>query len=301
MPSLSLNIAFNPGISHKKENTKWVIRYEVPIGSKDGRNYIKVPLSSWASNYFDHFVHIREYVSWNNPERLFGFSERKAFEQELHALKRDAGYSSELSPPITADSFRVGDLCSRVLRNTLAGLTFDKACEKALHCGEHVAKDSIKRYLGTRVDRLKGEKRKFEELTMTELHPDIAVPVRGPFRKKWIAHYFKASDSFMHVLSSLYTAISGEGSSEKPPSPASYRNYCGKIGEKLFEDPSKIDPSMVALLDHLLETGKYKKGGMAKGLIVLCMASCGDLHAGNWRNAEVPQRMFDYLKRDVCP
>lgn len=280
------------------------IRYQVST-VKHGQDWKVHELSLSAHLHLKRFLKVKMNVAWEDPTKLFGFKSTIQVHEQLKELSLLSGYPKEVQ--FTPDSIRAGELCARAMRHFLYAdsNTADDAVEASLHRSENVEKASVKRYLGTRLDHLKGakqKKRKFEELSIGELHPDLdGVGLEGPFRKERIGHHFKASIFFMRTLSSLYTEISGEGPSEKPPSPLSCRSYCAKIGEELFKDPSKIDSSMVALLDHfLVESGSCADNKVkAQGLIVLCMTSCGELHAGNWREAKVSSCIKGRLTREI--
>lgn len=284
----------------------WVIRSDVPVGIKDGRDQYLIPLvSPSASESFDKFLQVRHKACWEAPTKLFGFRDHYGFHLFLIRLSLVAGFPGGFH--FRPDSFREGAICTRVLQNYLArdadARNKDEAVQAELYTLTAVAPTSIMSFVGTRFDHLQRETRAFDQLSSSDLHPVLQrFPLQGPFRKNAIGKAVVASPAFMEELSNLESAILGEAPQRSPPRcPSTCREFCKKIGRNLLHRnrQHEIHPSMTRVLNHLLSTGKHLDEGCTKGLLVFCMTSSGELDATNWKEAAVPEWMENYFNRGL--
>lgn len=288
-------------MKHIDDPDKTIVQYQ-SFSVKGGQDVHTAQLTGSTEFHYKRFRKIRDYVCWEAPSRLFGFGTNGQVLDQLKVLTKHSGYPPEVN--FTLESFRVGSVCKRAISSMLdrENDNLDTVIEDAVHLVENVKKETIKSYLGNRLDRLKGTKRKFDELSVADLHPTLEdFPLQGPFQKEKIGKGFVASATFMEDLSKLYeeVSVSGGVSCEKLTDPGLCRPYCIKIGRKLFGKASSIDISMRDILEHLVRSGKRKDSAdKTKGMIVFCMTSCGELDHTNWRGAKVPEYMSAYFKRE---
>lgn len=262
-------------------------------------------LSGWSLRHFQRFMGVKDKAQWEDPKSLFGFSASHQVATRLNLLTIKAGYPHELR--FTVNSPSVGQLCASALEEFLSRriLARDRhrAIEKAMSQSNSVKHDSLIGYMGARFDQLEEETRAFNELSSTDLHPMLRRhPLQGPFQMDRVGCQFVPSDKFMKELTDLLLAVSSGAQQEPLTNPSACRDYCIKIGKELLRCQHRhhpIHPSMSRVLNHLLSSGKRLDGDKTKGLLVFCMASCGQLDSGNWKDAVVPKWMESYFERQM--